>query len=97
MLAGHGLHGPRDLEELVRAVDRGQLPVGPQDPGLLGDVEVVHHDERVRVEGDRVLLAVQPALGPHAVEEVGLLHAVLGQQVEVPGVEQAARRVSGDA
>ena len=42
-------------------------------------------------------LPSEPALGPDALEEVGLLHAELGQQVEVPRVEQAAGRVPGDA
>ncbi|GMA28785.1 hypothetical protein GCM10025874_20380 [Arenivirga flava] len=51
----------------------------------------------MRVERDRVHVAVEGARLPHPVAEVLAAHAELGEQVEIPGVEQAARGVAGQA
>ena len=97
MLARDLLHPARDVEELLGARDLLEHPVLAERIGLGGDVGVVHEDERVGVEGDRVELVVDDPLLPHGFGEGVLADAELGEEVEVPGVEQAARSVAGDA
>lgn len=88
---------PEHVEPLVGGRDRHDPPVVTEQAGLPQHVLSVEAELDVDVEREGVQLAVDDGALPQRGVEVGFLHAVLGEQADVPGVQEAARREAGDA
>lgn len=87
---------PEHVEPLVGGRDRHDPPVVAQQSGPAQDVLAVEAELDVDVERKGVQLAVDDGALPQRGVEVGLLHSVLGEQSDVPGVQEAAGREPGD-
>ncbi len=70
--------------------------VGAEQARLPQHVLAVEAELDVDVEREGVELAVDDPALPQPGVVVPLAHAVLGQQIDVPGVQEAARREAGD-
>ncbi|MEY9488758.1 hypothetical protein RKD26_004552 [Streptomyces calvus] len=83
-------------EPVVGRRHRHHPAVVAEQPRLLQHVPAVEAELYVDVEGQGVQLAVDDGALPQVGVEVLLVHAVPGEQVHVPGVEEAARGEAGD-
>ncbi|MEO3751082.1 hypothetical protein [Streptomyces sp. B6B3] len=94
-LADDVADGVQGVEERLGAVDLGQHPVGVQQSGRFQGGAVVVERRGVDVQRQAVELAADHRPVPQAGVEVLAPHAVLRQQPGVEGVEQPARRETG--
>ncbi|SED46433.1 hypothetical protein SAMN05428938_4981 [Streptomyces sp. KS_5] len=92
-----GLPGLLQHAEPVVGRGDGHHPaVGAEQAGLLQHVLAVEAELDVDVEREGVEPAVDDTALPQGGVEVGLPYAVPGEQLDVPGVQEAAGREAGD-
>ena len=84
------------VEPLVGGGDRHDPAVVAEQARLLQHVLAVEAELDVDVEREGVELAVDDGALPQLGVEVRFPHAVLGEQADVPGVQEPARREAGD-